>query len=71
MIIWTTNRDGAFVCRINGVASGGVWRGAWIDDHGNKVYGFLAASWVPAYHRVGKFPTAAEARSAVEDDLAP
>lgn len=71
MIAWTTNRDDALVCHVNSIASGGAWRGAWINDHGKKSYGFLAASWVPAYHRVGKFITSAEARAAVEDDLAP
>lgn len=70
MTAWETNRDGALVCSIRGLPSGGVWRGAW-KAGGRKVQGFLAASWAPSYHRLGRFGSVREAKEAVEEDLSP
>lgn len=70
MIAWKANVDEALVGYLAGVAIAGVWRGAWRSSNGELAYGCLAAVWVPAYRRVGRFSSAREAMAAVEAALA-
>lgn len=69
---WVVNRDEALVLMRDGIAVGGVWRGAWHkipgDRKSEKIYGYWAAVWNP-YERIGGYLTAREAKAAVEARL--
>lgn len=65
---WRVNKDQALELLVDGQCVGGVWRGAWREDSGQRVDGYLAASWHP-YKRVGRFEDAKAAKAAVEKDV--
>jgi hypothetical protein len=65
---WRVNKDQALELFVDGQCVGGVWRGSWREDSGQRVDGYLAASWHP-YKRVGYFVDAKAAKAAVEKDV--